>query len=560
MKNRTQKTFLFSLLGFAKHQKMPLFGAITLGTLGHFTAIAIPSLAAVSLCITLGFYPNLALSKILVLIGICGILRGVLHYGEQWLNHYLAFHILADIRDEIFDVLRKLAPAKLEGRDKGDLINLITSDIEKMEVFFAHTLSPVGIAFFVNVSISLVFFTIDWKLGCTGLFLYLMVAVLIPYVTMKLSGDVALNFRDKSSDLSSFTLESIQGMKELLQYEKTGERLEQARIKNKELEDFGKKINKNTSKTSAVTYTILMMAHLSFLLVGSRLVKTDTLSFDVFLVTQVLFMSSFGPVLALANLGSTLQGTFASGKRVLALGNELPQVAEVHEGKNIEFHGATAENVNFSYDSVPVLKGLSLKIPENKIIGIQGASGCGKSTFLRLLMRFWDVDTGEISLSGENIKDINTSNLRSQESFVTQETHLFSRSIGENILIANPTATKEEVEIACEKASIHEFILSLEEGYDTQVGHLGSRLSGGERQRIGLARAFLHNAPLLLLDEPTSNLDSLNEGAILQSIYQESLDKTVVLVSHRLTTLSQSDLLVQMEEGKVLLKESKSLE
>lgn len=556
MKNKKKTPFLFSLLSFVKGETRPLFGAILLGTLGHFSAIAIPTLGAYSIGISLGYF-TASLTQVLILMGICGILRGVLHYGEQWLNHYLAFRILANLRDEIFKVLRKLAPAKLEGRDKGDLINLITSDIEKMEVFFAHTISPVGIAFLVNGGISLALFCVQWQWGLTAFFLYSLVAILLPVSSMKLSGDVALQFRDKSSALSSFTLESIQGMRELLQYDKTTERQSLAKEKDFELYDIGKKVNQNTNKLSAITYVTLILAHLTFLWVGGSLLTTGLVSFPVFLLVQVLFMSSFGPVLALANLGATLQGTFASAKRVLALTEELPQVEEVPEGKMVTFQGAKAENIKFSYDTNTILKDFSLTLPEKKVVGIQGASGCGKSTFLRLLMRFWDVEEGNVLISEQNIQTLNTETLRNLESFVTQETHLFSSTIGENILLANPNATQEELEHACKKASIHDFISSLDKGYDTPVGYLGDRLSGGERQRIGLARAFLHDAPLLLLDEPTSNLDSLNEGAILKSIYQESQGKTVVLVSHRPSTLSHCDILAKVAEGKVVSCQSR---
>lgn len=557
MKNNTNTSFLLSLLSFVKGEKLPLLGAIILGTLGHFSAIAIPCLAALSLGISLGYFEVVPLPQLLAIIAVCGILRGILHYGEQWLNHYLAFRILANIREEIFNVLRKLAPAKLEGRDKGDLINLITSDIEKMEVFFAHTLSPVGIALLVNGGISIFLSLLHWQLGVTALVLYCTVAILLPYNAMKLSGDVALQFRDKSSSLSSFALESVQGMRTLLQYDKTTHRQTLAREKDQELQHFGNKVSQNTAKLTAITYTVLILAHLIFLKVASGLLSGNTLTFGLFLLVQVLFMSSFGPVVALANLGSTLQGTFASARRVLTLSQEKPQVNEVHQKEIISFQGASVQNIDFSYNTTAILKSFSLELPDNKIIGIEGASGCGKSTFLRLLMRFWNVDGGEIKISNKNLSEINTDNLRSLESFVTQETHLFSSTIRENILIAKPTATQEELETACKKASIHDFISNLEMGYDTPVGHLGDRLSGGERQRIGLARAFLHDAPLLLLDEPTSNLDSLNEGVILKSIYRESVGKTVVLVSHRASTLSHSDILIKVEEGTVVSCQSK---
>ncbi|MFI3250291.1 MAG: ABC transporter ATP-binding protein [Eubacteriales bacterium] len=557
MKHNKKKPFLFALLSFAKHQKLPLLGAISFGALGHLSAIAIPSLASLSLGISLGYFERFELSSVLALIAIFGVVRGVLHYIEQWLNHYLAFRVLADIRDEIFDILRKLAPAKLEGRDKGDLITLITSDIEKMEVFFAHTISPIGIAILVNGSISLALFFVDIKLGISSFLMYLVVGILIPVSTAKLSGDTALQFRDHSSALSSFTLENIQGMRELLQYGKTDEKLNQAQELNQNLLHFGSKMSKNTSRSTAITYTMLISSHLIFLGVCLHCMNQGSISFGILLFIEVLFMSSFGPVIALANLGSTLQSTFASAKRVLSLREEIPQVEEISTENDVEFNGISANELTFSYNSIPVLRNLSLELPCNKVVGIQGASGCGKSTFLRLLMRFWDVESGEILISDTNIKNINTNSLRSMQSYVTQETHLFSATIGENIRLANPNATQEELEVACKKASIHHFITSLEQGYDTPVGHLGDRLSGGERQRIGLARAFLYNTPLLLLDEPTSNLDSLNEASILRSIYQESADKTVVLVSHRSSTLAQSDILVEISDGTVVSTVSK---
>ena len=275
------------------------------------------------------------------------------------------------------------------------------------------------------------------------------------------------------------------------------------------------------------------------------------MSIDAVVLCTISMMGSFGPVVALSNLSNNLNQTLASGERVLSILEEAPKVEEVFGQKEVSFENASCEQVTFSYEDEVILKDYSISLPKGKIIGIHGKSGSGKSTLLKLFMRFWDADKGAVNISGTNVKDINTKNLRDIEAYVTQETYLFHDTIANNIKIAKPEAAQEEIIEAAKKASLHSFIEKLPKGYDTQVGELGDTLSGGERQRIGIARAFLHQAPLLMLDEPTSNLDSLNEGMILKALKEECREKTVVLVSHRQSTMKIADKVYEMENGRI---------
>ena len=294
-----------------------------------------------------------------------------------------------------------------------------------------------------------------------------------------------------------------------------------------------------------------MFFSLAVMLLGGGLVASGEMTVDGMAIATVAVMGSFGPFVALANLGTTLQGTIASGARILAILDEEPAVAEVTDGEDIEFSGASAHGVGFSYDGEEVLDNVSLEVPQGKVVGIEGKSGSGKSTLCRLFMRFWDVDRGSIALSGTRVDAINTRSLRASEGLVEQDTFLFHDSIRDNLLVARPDATQEQIEAACRAASVHDFIEGLPKGYDTMVGELGDTLSGGERQRLGLARAFLHDAPFLILDEPTSNLDSLNEGVVLRSIARLHGSRTVLLVSHRPSTMAVADQTYSMDSGRV---------
>jgi ATP-binding cassette subfamily C protein len=525
--------------------------AILMGLAGHLCASFLTIFGGYAVLVLLGFQTPLSLTALFVAVILFAVLRGVLRYAEQGCNHFIAFKLLALIRDRVFRALRRLAPAKLEGRDKGDLIAVITSDIELLEVFYAHTISPAVIAALFTVLLCLFIGHFHWVLGVLALAAYGTVGVLIPLAVSKASGDDGAQFRAKSGELSGFVLDSLRGLSETLQYGQGPKRLAEMNARTDALAADEARMKRTAGRNTAVTNTAILVFDLAMLFASAWLYAAGKVDFAGVLLPTVALMSSFGPCVALANLGSTLQNTFAAGNRVLDILDESPVVEAVTGQPAVTFTGAAAEHVTFAYGSETILDDLSVDIPQNAVVGIVGRSGSGKSTLLKLFMRFWDTQQGRVQLSGTDVAEINTANLRNMESFVTQETHLFRDSIRNNLRIAKLDATDAEIETACKKASVHDFIQSLPQGYDTPVGELGDTLSGGERQRLGLARAFLHDAPFLLLDEPTSNLDSLNEAVILKALRTERAGKTVVLVSHRQSTMRVADRVYSVENGRV---------
>ena len=534
------------LVGLVKPLTGYMILAVAMGVIGHLCASFITVFGGYAILNSLHPEWSLDIRVLFTSVLIFALVRGFLRYAEQACNHFIAFKLLALIRDKVFGALRRLCPAKLEGKEKGNLIAIITSDIELLEVFYAHTISPVCIAFLFSTLMIIFISSYHVALGMLAMLAYAVVGIMIPLFTSRLSGDDGIRFRTKSGMLSSFVLDSLRGLSAIIQYGQGEKRLEEMNCQTEQLSEDEKRMKRMAGQNTAVTNTIILFFDLAMLFLSAKLV-----GFDGCLIVTLALMSSFGPVVALASLGATLQNTFAAGNRVLDILDESPVVEEITGKEEMVFHGAAAENLTFAYGEETILDHFSVTIPENKIIGINGRSGSGKSTLLKLFMRFWQVQHGAVEISGKNIDEINTSNLRDMESFVTQETHLFHDSIKNNLRIAKLNATEDEIIAACKKASIHEFIMSLDHGYDTQVGELGDTLSGGERQRLGLARAFLHDAPLMLLDEPTSNLDSLNEAVILKSLYEACSDKTVVLVSHRKSTMGIADLVHSVEHGRI---------
>lgn len=551
MKKRSNLEIMAKLIGMVH----PLLGymllAITLGLIGHLLASFITIFAGYAALKVWGFPIAHSFAFFFVCMVVFAIARGFARYMEQSCNHYIAFKLLALIRAKAFAALRRLCPAKLEGRDKGDLISVITSDIELLEVFYAHTISPIAIATIYSVILSLFIGHIHWGLGLLALAAYVTVGVIVPVIASKTSGDLGLEFRNQSGSLSAFVLDSLRGLPETMQYGNGKKRMQQMNERTDRMNDCQEKMKRVTGLNMAVTNTAILVFDFLMLLSASYLYKEGIIAFDGIVIATLALMSSFGPVVALANLGTTLQNTFASGNRVLDILEEEPQVAEITGADQTTYGQVTIEDVTFAYEKETILDGVSLDVPKQGILGIVGKSGSGKSTLLKLLMRFWDVDSGKLAIADREIGKINTEDLRRMQGYMIQETHLFCDSIAENIRIAKLDATREEIEEACKKAAIHDFILSLPQGYDTPVGELGDTLSGGERQRIGLARAFLHDAPMMLLDEPTSNLDSLNESVILRSLREERGDKLILLVSHRDSTMRIADQVYQMKEGRV---------
>lgn len=534
------------LIGLVRPLTGYMILAILMGVIGHLCASFITIFGGYAILQILHPEWSLKLGVLFVTVSLFALLRGFLRYAEQACNHFIAFKLLALIRDKIFGALRRLCPAKLEGKDKGNLIAIITSDIELLEVFYAHTISPIFIAILFSIVMFSFIGSYHIALGLLALTAYVVVGGIIPLLTSRLSKDAGVRFRTKSGLLSGFVLDSLRGMSETIQYGQGEKRMEDINRQTDHLSEDERHMKQTAGRNAAVTNAIILIFDLGMLFLSAILV-----GFEGCLITTLALMSSFGPVVALASLGATLQNTFAAGNRVLDILDESPAVEEITGKEKIAFYEAEAKNVTFSYGEELILDHFSVVIPENKIIGINGRSGSGKSTLLKLFMRFWQVQDGSVEISGKNVDQINTSNLRDMESFVTQETHLFHDSIRNNLRIAKLNATDEEMVEACKKASVHEFIMSLPKGYDTEVGELGDTLSGGERQRLGLARAFLHNAPFMLLDEPTSNLDSLNEAVILKSLHEECANKSVVLVSHRKSTMGIADTVYSVEHGRM---------
>lgn len=532
------------LLSYVKLLRGKMLTAILLGSLSFLVVISIPVIG------TLGFLrllenPNLNLTPYIVAMIVCGLSRGLFRYAEQYLNHEIAFRLLAHVRDHVFGVLRKLAPAKLQNKKSGDLIAIITSDVEALEVFFAHTVSPVGIALIVN-SLATVFISlIDWRLGILALAAYLIIGVLIPYLNYRQHQQLGDNYKARFADLNQTVVEQLGAVKEVKQYQLTNEMLSELKTAGKSVNNSQTQMMKQGIRIQNLSEVIILFFSIMMLMFSFSL----QLSFHDITLATITMMSTFGPVLALSGLGNGLLTTFASGERIYQLVNEVPATPDILNKQELAFDGAEFSNVNFTYptSTKATLTDFSLTVPKTGILGIQGPSGVGKSTFLKLLMRFWQADSGDIRLSDLPIDEINTESLRSQQGYMEQETFLFKTSVAENINLSHQTS-EAELLTAIEKASLSEWLAELPDGLDTIIGGKGRQVSDGERQRLGLARLFLHDAPLMLLDEPTSNLDYLNEKIILQALTKEQATKAIVLVSHRDTTLTIADKILQFEK------------
>lgn len=560
-----KRTALSCILAMLKliHSFIGVVAAATVcGILGFLCAIFIPVGALIGLGMALhlpssSFGGHSAQTTLTLIIGILiclALMRGALRYLEQLCNHYIAFKLLADIRDKVFGKMRELTPAKLSSSDAGNLISLITSDVELLEVFYAHTISPIFIALIVSTIMTILLACIHPLCGLVALISYAVTGILLPLWTYRRMGNLGKQLRSKTATLSNCVLENIQGVRAARQFLATDIRKDHMIQKSHELLQVQKITAAQTGFSTSVSHAVVMLCSLSQLALTYALVTHEIIMpLDGIIATGMLF-SSFGPVLALAQLGSTLQGTLAAGERVLSLLDEAPLVHNVEDGSCVSCDNAAARNVSFLYEhhQNPVLENVSCAIPQGSIVGITGASGSGKSTLCRLLMRFWDVSKGVITISKTPIQDITTTSLRSGQALVEQDTYLFRESIKDNIRLARPTASFDEIVSACKQASLHDFIMSLPHGYDTVLTQGSSSLSGGQRQRIGVARAFLHQGSMLLLDEPTSNLDALNEARVLTSINQIKRKRTIVLISHRTSTLNCADKIYHVESGKLV--------
>lgn len=524
--------------------------AVFFGVTGFLCAIYIPYFSALLISHIAIQAPDFPVKVFFILMIVFAVLRGILHYAEQACNHYIAFRLLAILRDKVFTVLRKLAPAKLEGRDKGNLIYLITSDIEALEVFYAHTISPILIAIITCIILLTEFYKMHVMFFVITLCGYLFCGLILPWIITKLGKQQGKQSREGFGELSSYTLETLRGLQDILQYRIGEERLHMMSKKSEELHDVQKRLKLHEGNTTMVSNIIVTSFTFLMLVCGSYLYMQGAISFTSVIMSTVLMVSSFGPVLALANLSNNLLITMASARRVLGLLDEEEIVKEITGKEHSTAGDIEIKDLTFAYDDEEILKDINAHFKKGNIIGIHGKSGSGKSTLLKLIMRFWNAPSNSILINDRSVDDINTKDLRDMQSFVTQETVLFHDSIFNNIIIAKLDASVDEVENACKKAGIHDFIMSLPQGYATKVAELGDSLSGGEKQRIAIARAFLHDSPCILLDEPTSNLDALNEAIILKSL-REQKDKTILLVSHRPGTMRIADSVLTIDSGRV---------
>ena len=591
IKRRSAIKIMGQLIGLVKPLIHIMMAAIILGTLGYLCAIFITILAgqvvihgfsgAANITVSSTWLTDMPVSTIIIIMIVIAILRGLLHYAEQYCNHFIAFKLLAIIRHKVFAALRKLCPAKLEGRDKGNLISIITTDIELLEVFYAHTISPIAIAAVTSIIMVIFIASYHWLAGILALAAYIIVGVAIPLWNGSRGRQKGMSFRTQFGELNSFVLDSLRGLDETIQYGQGEVRKSQMSERSENLAHMQRDLSRAEGSQKSLTNICILLASFAMLALTICLYNNSDIGFDGVLTCTIAMMGSFGPVVALANLSNNLNQTLASGERVLSLLEEKPQVEEVsgslndhrycscneesgeikkyfaREGYHIErksrddFIGAEADDITFKYSDEVILDNYSINIESGKITGIHGPSGSGKSTLLKLLMRFWDVNKGCVMVNGDDVRRIPTKHLRDMESYITQETHMFHDTIANNIAIAKADASREEIIEAARKASVHDFIMSLPLGYDTRVGELGDTLSSGEKQRIGIARAFLHDSQLILLDEPTSNVDSLNEGIILKSLKESAQSKTVVLVSHRESTMNVADVVYEMSNGRL---------
>lgn len=549
MKNlRERKELLIDLLNLVKPLSLQMIFAVSFGLLGHVFATLIPGLGAYYFGkIYIGEIINL--KTVLFILITLAILRSLFKYTEQLFNHYVAFKTLAIIRDLVFKSLRRLCPAKMDTKNKGQLISIITADIELLEVFYAHTISPVLIAFFHTLIFFIILYKIHWKYALCLLVFHIILGIIIPTLTQKIGERLGDNQRRNLSNLNLSILESLKGIKEVINFSMQDERMKEVDSLTRDLNRSSKKLSNNMGNNFATSSTIILIANIVFILVGARLYMAEEVNFLNLIFPIAIFISSFGPTSALASLGNNLVLTFACGKRVMSLLREAPAVDEVINKNEVSYEKIDLTDVEFSYDDTELIKDFNLSSRLNQVVGLEGKSGCGKSTVLKLIMRFFDPIKGSISLNEINLKDINSRNLRDNISYVAQESHLFKGTIRENLLVANESATEIDLIEATKKANIFDFIMSLDHGFDTEIVKDKALLSTGQIQRLALARMFLRDSKLYILDEPTANIDAYNEGIILKSLYEEKDDKTIFISSHRKSTLRICDEVINMQRS-----------
>lgn len=531
-----------------------MVAAVLNGSVGFLTAMGVTIMGGVGIAKLMSpELVHISLAWIMALAVLFGVVRGGLRALEQYSNHYIAFKLLATLRDKIFRALRVLCPAKLETKEKGSIISMLTADIETLEIFYAHTISPILIATVVSITIILfVGFVTSWYLALCAFLSYIIIGIVVPIISAKFIKKSGVEYRQDFSSFNAYFMDSIKGIKDIVLHGAEEQREQEVAKRSNILLEHTKKMRNNNALATAITEMVVSLCILSTLIVGISLVHTNLLNIPFMIIGIVTIFSSYGPVLALSALPANLTNTFASGDRVLNLLQEKPLILENHTGKIIHFDNLKIENLTFSYlPEESVLKDINMDVESGKIVGIVGESGSGKSTILKLILRFWQKNQGTIALNGIDVDNIQTESLLKNVTLVSQNPYLFDATIAENLRVAKPDATLEELKNACKMASIHQFIESLPERYNTKVVSMGDNISAGEKQRLGIARAFLRQSPLILLDEPTSNVDAINEGMILESLVKQKANKSIILVSHRESTMSIADTVYKIEAGKI---------
>lgn len=551
MKKRNVFKVIYELIKFVGPFIYVILFATLLGTLGFILAMNITIFGALGIIKFMGVEVSLSYLTIFLIIGISGIFRGVIRYGEQYFNHFMAFKLLALIRNKLFHKLRELSPSKLDAKNKGEIISLLQSDIETLEVFYAHTISPLSIAVLTSTTVFLfIGFMTSWYLALIALLSYIILGVIVPTIYYFDSNKYGKKYRSELGKFEEFYLDSIYGYYEILSSNNENNRIKEMNKKSKSLIELNTKLENKGAFFKNVTTTVILLMNLLIIGVGGVLVKENLIASPNIILAFVALTSSFGSVLALSQLPGNLAMTFASGNRVIDLLEEKPQVIDSANPLTFEFNKLEVKNITFKYDDEVILKHLSLEVNKNEIVGILGPSGSGKSTLLKLLMRFYDPSEGEILYNERNIKDIKIENIYNNVNLFSQTTYLFRGTILENLLIANPSASKDEVIEATKNASIYQYILNLPKGFDTKISDLKDNLSSGEKQRLGLARVFLRKPKLLLLDEATSNIDAINEGIVLNALKKYKGEMSIVIISHRASTLSICDRVYKINEAR----------
>ena len=556
MKKRSFHTLINGLLKLVDSFIFVIILAVINGTVGFLLSMSITAFAGLTIIKFMGVSISLSYTALFVIIAVCGISRGILRYIEQYSNHYIAFKILAILRSKIFKKLRELSPSKLESKNKGEIISMIQSDIETLEVFYAHTISPFLIAITTCIIVTLfIGFTTSWYFALFAVLAYVIIGGLIPVIFYKSNKKNGKEYRQKLGKFESFYLDSIYGNYEVISSNNQNSQIDKLNNQSNDLIKSTSLIDDKNTIFKNVTNVTISILNIILIIIGGLLIQSNIIDSPLIILAFITFTSSFGPVIALSSLPSNLVMSFASGNRVLDLLEEKPLVEEPIKSFYFDFNKLKVEHLEFSYNQTnKILKDINFEVNKNEIVGLLGPSGCGKSTILKLLMKFYLPDNGNIYYNDINIKDISQSDLYDNVNLFSQSTFLFKGTIYDNLILANPKASKEEIIEACKNASIYEYIISLKDGFESKIDDLKDNLSTGEKQRIGLARVFLKKPKLLLLDEATANIDAINEGIILNALKKFKRDMSIVIISHRPSKLTICDRIYKVNNGITELK------